>query len=477
MERKKIVSGYIIDVSDLKPGDIIVSTTKKPLSILIRTFTFSQYSHVMLYVNRSSIIHSDGNCIHSYNTQRIVFKKRTHCAVYRPKKQLKNDQIDKLISYVSSKVGTRYGTIEATVSPIFNKNIKTKKYFCSRLIAEAYASIGIYIVRNPYYCTPKDIYKSPLLRMVTNPLKLMSEKDKYIFNETSNLPLEQSNATNYILKESRLLFNTDTIETLSDVDMFLIQNQNFDKKVSLIFINSGYLMLWQKEMEKNYVLYDYNLFSQVSKNERNEFLKYKDTLIKKSENFYKQKMYYFELYNNTKLSTFKMLFMLYQTLVNNFSEMLNVIELEEKNIMLSKIEKNIVEKNGNIYELDSFNKVFGIKLNSFNELFVLFQETKVLFINRNWTEINYNYKDKINELIKEIKTNSIYESNEFGKYYNEINSTLNIIEEHISNIDYIELRMKRDPSSLYEDIVNRIDNYLNWFTKIKNIKKDGFKNE
>lgn len=69
---------YIIDINKLKIGDILLTKDKNPVSKVIRAFTWSGYSHAMIYVGNYSFIHSltDGG-VKAQNIEREFFKRKS----------------------------------------------------------------------------------------------------------------------------------------------------------------------------------------------------------------------------------------------------------------------------------------------------------------------------------------------------------------------------------------------------------------
>lgn len=74
---------FILDTVKLVPGDIVLTTRDAPISKAIRKATASAFSHALLYVADHSYIHSDGDGVHSGNTQRLLFSDASHAMVLR----------------------------------------------------------------------------------------------------------------------------------------------------------------------------------------------------------------------------------------------------------------------------------------------------------------------------------------------------------------------------------------------------------
>lgn len=155
-----------INISILHRGDIILTTTPvKMPSALIRRVTRSDISHAMLCVSFGSVVDSTSEGVASRNIQKLLYDEASPIYVLRLKDSPPESLVEKLVSHARSLVGTRYSLIEAAASsiPEFWKHSgkrASKRQFCSRLVAQAYASAGVSIVKNPDYCTPDDIKQS-----------------------------------------------------------------------------------------------------------------------------------------------------------------------------------------------------------------------------------------------------------------------------------------------------------------------------
>jgi len=60
-------------------------------------------------------------------------------------------------NFVRMRVGTQYSTKEALKTVAGGSKNWTRKQFCSRLVAQAYASVAHTLVPNANFCSPGDI--------------------------------------------------------------------------------------------------------------------------------------------------------------------------------------------------------------------------------------------------------------------------------------------------------------------------------
>jgi uncharacterized protein YycO len=238
-----------LDETKLLLGDIILSTQDHYVSKAIRAATKSDISHAMLYVTRGSVIDSTGEGVHARNTQRLFYD--DDCAVYvrRLAATLADKQRDTVIRYARNRIGTRYSTREAMRSATGTNKVPSRQQFCSRLVAQAYAAAGIDLVSTPDFCTPDDVKNSPLLTAV--PDAVISVSDEHVES------VERDFDTNEVMREvtNNLLNLARTrnreIESLRDVDDYLVSNPSEDKFFAKFYEDSGYLTAWTAEFDKN----------------------------------------------------------------------------------------------------------------------------------------------------------------------------------------------------------------------------------
>tara|TARA_R110001592_G_scaffold311518_1_gene586399 strand:+ start:1716 stop:2687 length:972 start_codon:yes stop_codon:yes gene_type:complete len=247
---------YILEMSLLKAGDIILTAQVGAISKAVRIATFGKFSHAILYVGHGSYIHSDGQGVQSDNIQRLLFEKETHAEVCRV---LDTSYVNKAVMFARSQIGTSYSVKEAarTKNPVY-KGEKLNRQFCSRLVAQSYEYSGLKLVKNVDYCTPKDLQKSSHTNSIHGCLRLASEKE--VEFAMSDSPLQrQTEITNSILKFVRTLTGSD-IQSFESLDQFVIENPKHDWDVTSIVMNSGYLTLFDYELTQNPWRYDGQLF-------------------------------------------------------------------------------------------------------------------------------------------------------------------------------------------------------------------------
>lgn len=121
-------------------------------------------------------------------------------------------------------VGVSYSKREAVaaLSPRFGKKGGGGgKQFCSRMVARAYASVGINLVKNPDYCTPENLKESEHLTQVANACVCVTGEELAAIRALGDKTRGMREKTNGLLQMVRGI--NPNIESLNDIDQLLIQ--------------------------------------------------------------------------------------------------------------------------------------------------------------------------------------------------------------------------------------------------------------
>lgn len=244
-----------IDFSKLQPGDILLTTSHSMESWSVRFGTKSDISHAMLYVASSSVVDSTSDGVHARNLQKIFFEDDCAIQAFRLITPPSPEQIQTVIAYARSVTGTPYALREAVWSASKPQGKGSKKQFCSRLVARAYASAGIKLVDNPDFCTPQQLKESCLLQHLPSPTVEISKEEISSITSQPNRSTGMIEVTNEFLNQVRR-FAPDVLE-INDVFEFLFENPTFDSQLYDALKSSGYLDFWQEEYKEFYWRYDF----------------------------------------------------------------------------------------------------------------------------------------------------------------------------------------------------------------------------
>lgn len=180
------VGGMTLIKSELKPGDVLVSTTSALTSKLINLATGSKVSHAMIYTGDGNIIEAIGDGVIKRTLTQAIAESYL-CVAYRHKNMSKA-QAQQIVQIVNKWVGKKYdylGTLftdssnsvkllkysfclinPAICSDLSNANSKTPprdKFFCSELVLTAYKDAGMPLTKeDPSKGSPNQIVNASI---------------------------------------------------------------------------------------------------------------------------------------------------------------------------------------------------------------------------------------------------------------------------------------------------------------------------
>jgi len=238
----------VFDANLIEPGDIILTTTPELASRKIRYVIGADISHAMICVSKSSVIDSTGDGVHARNLERIILEPGCAGHVLRPKKAVTISQLHSIISFARSYIGTRYSMTGAAKS-VLAGFIAGRRQFCSRLVAQAYRNAGVQLVSNADFCHPGELLQSSALLEVQNVLRPLSPEEAGDWREDTDNVQAMRDSTNALLREARKL--SSEIESLNDIDAYLVEHPEGDLHLVGALRSSGYLELCRDEFERN----------------------------------------------------------------------------------------------------------------------------------------------------------------------------------------------------------------------------------
>jgi hypothetical protein len=312
----------------LQKGDIILTTSAAFASKAIRAKLKSDISHAMLYVAEQSVIDSTSEGVQARNIQRMFYP--NDCAIYvlRLKEPIPSALIDAVIFYVRNSVGTPYATAEAARSATKTSRKGTEKQFCSRLVARAYASVGIFLSPNPDFCSPEDIKASHLLVQVENPGVWVCE-EKATQDAAEDGTERMREITRNFLKIVRGF--EPKVLSLSDAISLALSRPDLDKPIAEAYASSGYLDHWKLEVERYPWRYDLDEMLRLEQeiSDVEAIRGYCETTLLDDErgtfNHWKQNLAEARTgYRETGTETFRVLYELYENLVSCHEERIAV---------------------------------------------------------------------------------------------------------------------------------------------------------
>lgn len=239
---------YLVDYEKLEIGDIILTGSKSIQGVAVKLFTWSKFSHAMIWVN-GTLIHSDGGGVYSKNPQRMLFKSNSDVKVLRIKKNLTHHQQNSIINHARSLVGTVYSTLDAVKVVIPFKLPMNEGQFCSRLVAQCYANAGITIVKNKDFCSPAELDNPILFDEVTEAVRLATQDD-FDIAYSRDVNMETQTDTINMLLQVRKQYGKQ-IQTIYDVLNFVLKLPKYDINITQIALERGYFDHAEVDMEVN----------------------------------------------------------------------------------------------------------------------------------------------------------------------------------------------------------------------------------
>lgn len=241
---------------NLRVGDIIFTTTNKPVSAAIRKFTKSDVSHAMIYCSEEEIIHADSIGVHSLHLTEIALPANRPIYIRRMPRNLTSEEMLCIQVFCRGENGNAYSTLEAMKAKGLSQGNKisdfNRKQYCSRLVAQAYASIGIMLVGNPDYCSPHDLKVSKNLIQI-EPIIVPSGGASLFQEKISRFRKMEIAAADFLRSLTK-----SGIKNLDDIPSYVSRNPNMIKPIHSGLEEIGYFKLssfydknrrWQWEID------------------------------------------------------------------------------------------------------------------------------------------------------------------------------------------------------------------------------------
>lgn len=241
-------------LDNVQPGDILFTARPGKVSKAIRVSTGGVVSHAMICVQHGSFIDSTSEGVQAWNLQRELFDEDEMVFHFRVRKKLSAEILAKVIDLARAEIGARYSTLEAIRSVAGVRKPRSKRQFCSRLVARVYKNAGIDLVPDADYCSPEDLLRSPLLMAIPVKTELVSEEELRWQGDRPD-PIRATHiAQNAVLQVARS-FDPD-VESFNDLFSLLTERPDADDAIAKSLNDSGYLDLWRIETETHPWRYD-----------------------------------------------------------------------------------------------------------------------------------------------------------------------------------------------------------------------------
>lgn len=304
----------------LRRGDIVLTTSSDPTSVLIRERSGGEVSHALICAGAGSLIDSTSDNVHAHNVQREMYGPDDVVHVLRLREPIDDLALDAVIESVRFKVGTRYSAREAMRAMGGSEGVGGRREYCSRLVARAFAAVGVFLVADPDHCTPQQLLDSKMLERLFGMMEVVSAAELKAWEERPSQVLLMQETIDDVLDRVRLFDNA--IEALSEIDDLVLARPEIDADVALIFRETGYLNLWRRDLEVNPWHYDLERLEDATNEETISEMRsvrarhLQDTFsagLRFAQGYFK----YGSLAISSGLETFRQLAVLYRQLVYN----------------------------------------------------------------------------------------------------------------------------------------------------------------
>lgn len=208
----------------------------------------------MICVQHGSVIDSTAHGVQAWNLQREFFQDDEAILAFRLREPLPPVSIARVVDFARSEIGTRYSKAEAARSVLGGPKPRNTKQFCSRLVARAYASVGVQLVVDHDYCTPEDLRLSPLLIELDDFTETVTPDDIAALEARPNPLQDMRDAQNAVLAAARRF--DPRVENFTDVDRVVQAHPEWDAAIAQAYRDSGYLDLWKQELQAHPYRYD-----------------------------------------------------------------------------------------------------------------------------------------------------------------------------------------------------------------------------
>jgi len=176
--------GWLVDVSALQTGDILLSAGKGVTTYGVELFTTSPVSHAALYIGQGEIIEAVGAGVRRRSLPESLDEESVVVAFRSP--ALQPEQAQRIVEFAEAQVGKKYNHLgvllhapfslerklcELPVVPSLVRDacvrgvaaiqlgaVSDKSFFCSQFLIEAYRNAGAPITdADPRWISPGDI--------------------------------------------------------------------------------------------------------------------------------------------------------------------------------------------------------------------------------------------------------------------------------------------------------------------------------
>jgi hypothetical protein len=200
----------------------------------------------MICVQHGSFIDSTSSGVQARNLQRELFEDDEKSFHFRLKNPPDRKVLEQIVDYARSEIGARYSISEAARSVAAVRRPRSRRQFCSRLVARVYKMAGIELVSDADYCSPEDLRLSPLLKELPVEFEPVSAEELAWTSGRPNPIQAMHDAQNAVLDAARSV--DPEVENFNDLYGLLVRRPEADQVIAAALESSGYLEIWKMEV-------------------------------------------------------------------------------------------------------------------------------------------------------------------------------------------------------------------------------------
>lgn len=261
-----VTEGFILNLNEIRDGDIILEAGYKPHSLLIKRLTKSDYSHAMIFFENSIFEATKSGTVFTRVPNRFFVTRESDLKVLRHNEPLSEERLKEMAFFARTQIATTYSVREAIKSSRKQKPKKRNEgQFCSRLVAESLNAGGVRATSSIYYCTPADLENSELFHVVKNAVIRATPAELKHASSGEMHPKHQKATVEWTKKAKKLLAQKGIkAQSINDITQAVVASQDLklDKLVATAMIESGFASNYDDDRTANPYRYSVEIFTQ-----------------------------------------------------------------------------------------------------------------------------------------------------------------------------------------------------------------------
>lgn len=256
---------YLVDWQRLCVGDILLTHGHGLAGWIVRVVTRCPYAHASIYAGHGSILESTSRFSFAANPQRWPWLKASQVKVLRYVNGLSATDAEHIVTYVRERLGERYSVARAASSVLGRIGVWLRwclrfkfvgylfgSQYCSHLVSDGYASVGISLTRKGSENSPADLWRSNVLVEIPNMVHLASAQEIDILNSPDLVTLNKCRVGKFLTRVRLLAFFVGSfVRDLDAVHQFVHRFPRFDELITRWVLRSRYHTTYRLDVAQN----------------------------------------------------------------------------------------------------------------------------------------------------------------------------------------------------------------------------------